>query len=95
MSDSVKKIFMVLIVAVACVMIGAFVLNVLMPNLIKTGTNAVEGQLYNATGIRVDMNGDGFDQNTNQTYTGGVQAGTGNGTGDTSGKNVGGFKKAN
>ena len=93
---SVKKIFITLITVVACVMLGAFVLNVLMPNAIKTGTNAVESQLYRATGIKMDFNGD-RDQsvysNSNQVYGGGVQAGADKGNGDLNGENVGGFKK--
>lgn len=56
---SVKKIFIILIVVVACVMIGALVLNTLMPNITKSLVNAVEGMVYNATGMQFDWNGDG------------------------------------
>lgn len=89
---SVKKIFITLITVVACVMIGAFVLNVLMPNAIKTGTNAVEDQLYKATGIKLDFNGDGVQNAQNSTYTGAYKATQDQGTGDNDGKNVDGFK---
>lgn len=91
---SVKKIFITLITVVACVMIGAFVLNVLMPNAIKTGTNAIEDQMYKATGIKLDFNGDGVQQNAqNNTYTGAYKAAQDRGTGDDNGKNVSGFTK--
>ena len=55
----VKKIFMILIGVVACVVIGALVLNVLLPNATKSMINAVEGQIFNATGMSFDFNGDG------------------------------------
>ena len=57
MSDSVKKIFIVLIVVVACVMIGALVLNVLMPNVMVTLVDSVENMINRATGMSVDFNG--------------------------------------
>lgn len=59
MSDSVKKIFIVLIVVVACVMIGALVLNVLMPNVMVTLVDSVENMINRATGMSVDFNGNG------------------------------------
>ena len=90
---NVKKIFITLITVVACVMIGAFVLNVLMPNAIKTGTNAIEDQLYRATGIKLDFNGDGVQNAQNNTYNGAYHASQEQGTGTNNGQNVGGFKK--
>lgn len=60
MSDSVKKIFIVLIVVVACVMIGALVLNVLMPNVMVTIVDSVENMINRATGMSVDFNGNGI-----------------------------------
>lgn len=65
---SVGKIFKVLIIIVACVIIGAIVLNVLLPNVMVSMVNAVEGQIFNATGMSFDFNGDGA--------TGTVGAGT-------------------
>ena len=56
---SVSKIFKVLIVIVACVIIGALVLNVFLPNTVTALSNAVEGSIYNATGMSFDLNGDG------------------------------------
>lgn len=59
MSSSVKKIFTVLIVMVACVMIGALVLNILLPNVATTVVDALEGMVHNATGMTFDWNGNG------------------------------------
>ena len=64
---SVSKIFKILIVIVACVIIGALVLNVFLPNVVTSLSNAVEGSIYNATGMSFDFNGDG----TNGGSTGG------------------------
>jgi hypothetical protein len=55
----VKKIFILLITIVCCVVIGALVLNVLLPNVTKTLINAVEDYIYKATRISFDFNGDG------------------------------------
>lgn len=56
---SVKKIFIILITIVACVILGAFLLNVLMPNAVTQVVNAVEQSIYSGTGISMDLNGDG------------------------------------
>lgn len=56
---SVKKIFVILITIVACVAIGALVLNILMPNAVTQVVNATENMIYKATGIEFDFNGDG------------------------------------
>lgn len=56
---SVKKIFIILITIVACVILGALVLNVLMPNVVTQVVNAVEQSIYSGTGISMDLNGDG------------------------------------
>lgn len=55
---SVGKIFKILIIIVACVIIGAIVLNVLLPNATTSLVNAVEAQIFNATGMSFDFNGD-------------------------------------
>lgn len=57
MSGSVKKIFTVLIVMVACVVVGALVLNVLLPNVSSSLVDALETMVYNATGMTFDWNG--------------------------------------
>lgn len=56
---SVQKIFMTLIIVVACVILGAFVLNALLPNVIAGMSNSAESMLKNATGMSFDVNGDG------------------------------------
>jgi len=68
---SVAKIFKVLIIVVACVIIGALVLNVLLPNTTSALVNAVEDNIFNATGMKFNLNGDGHTggTNTNQEYT--------------------------
>jgi hypothetical protein len=59
MSDTVKKLFTVLIVVVICIVVGAFAINILVPNALTGVTNAVEDTIYSATGIGLDLNGDG------------------------------------
>ncbi len=55
----VKKIFILLITVVACVIIGALVLNVLLPNGTTAIIDATEQQLANGTGMSFDFNGNG------------------------------------
>lgn len=57
---SVKKIFIVLITVVACVMVGALVLNILMPNVMVTLVDSVENMIFRATGMSLDFNGNGI-----------------------------------
>lgn len=66
---SVKKIFITLITIVVCVILGAFVINTLMPNMVDTIIDAAEGQIFRATGL-------GFDFNANDK--GGVDTGKNN-----------------
>jgi hypothetical protein len=54
----VRKIFVVLVTIVACVIIGALVLNVLLPNVTTGIINAAEDMIFNATGMSFDFNGD-------------------------------------
>lgn len=56
---SVKKIFIILITVVACVMLGALILNILMPNVMTSVVDSVENMVYNATGMKMDFNGNG------------------------------------
>lgn len=89
---NVKKIFMTLIVVVACVMIGALVLNVLLPNAATTLVDSVEGMIFNATGMSFDFNGNGSGGSANKsgTYSGNEKDDTG--TNDkTAGDQVEGF----
>ena len=67
---SIAKIFKVLIIVVACVIIGALVLNVLLPNTTKSLVNAVENQVFNATGLSFDFNGDGNGITGGRDHTG-------------------------
>ena len=59
MSGSVKKIFTVLIVAVGCVLVGAFILNTLLPNTAKVMVDSIENLIFKATGISLDINNNG------------------------------------
>lgn len=61
---SVAKIFKTLIVVVVCVIIGAFVLNTLLPNVVANLCNTIENGIKNATGISFDLNGDGVGQSS-------------------------------
>ena len=97
---SVKKIFITLIVVVACVMLGALLLNVLMPNVTRSVVNAIEDTIFSATGMQFDFNGDatvGGETNASvgggNGYDGVTTVGEGNdGTAvDTNGNNVNGF----
>lgn len=74
MSENVKKIFLVLITIVACVLIGAFLLNVLLPNTTTTTVDAVEDMIYKATGLSFDLNKNGKYGRSNTRY-GGTQDG--------------------
>lgn len=90
---SVAKIFKTLIVVVLCVIIGAFVLNTLMPNVIAGLCNTVENGIKNATGISFDLNGDGVGksaqtQKANTTVTNGANV-----TGYNSGTDLGSGSK--
>lgn len=67
---NVKKIFITLITVVACVILGAFVLNVLMPNVTTTLINSVEDQIFKATSLEFDFNNDGVIGSNNSTYEG-------------------------
>ena len=78
----VRKIFIVLITVVVCVILGAFVLNVLMPNMVATLINAVEGTIYSATGMSFDFNGDGQHGAANNAASGQDQNAAVTGTDD-------------
>lgn len=67
---NVKKIFITLITVVACVILGAFVLNTLMPNVTTTLINTVEDQIFKATSLKFDFNNDGTIGSNNNTYEG-------------------------
>ena len=83
---SVQKIFMTLIIVVACVILGAFVLNALLPNVIAGLSNSAESMLKNATGMSFDINGDG-----QVGTTGAKDANKGTKTDSSEGSNVSGY----
>lgn len=85
---NVKKIFITLITVVACVILGAFVLNTLMPNATTTLINAVEDQIFKATSLEFDFNNDNNRGTDDNSYVG--QNSDDTVTGDT-GDNVIGF----
>lgn len=85
---NVKKIFITLITVVACVILGAFVLNTLMPNVTTTLINAVEDQIFKATSLEFDFNNDNNAGTNDKSYVG--QNSDDTVTGDT-GDNVIGF----
>lgn len=88
---NVKKIFITLITVVACVILGAFVLNTLMPNVTTTLINAVEDQIFKATNLKFDFNNDNDAGTNDNSYAG--QNSDKTVTGDT-GNNVVGFSGA-
>jgi hypothetical protein len=55
----VKKIFIILIGVVAVVILGAFVLNILMPNVTEQLVDATEDLVFSATGLEFDFNANG------------------------------------
>lgn len=55
----VQKVFKILITVVVCVMLGAMIINVLVPNVVANVIDATEGMIYKSTGIAFDFNGNG------------------------------------
>ena len=88
---NVKKIFITLITVVACVILGAFVLNTLMPNVTTTLIDAVEDQIFKATSLEFDFNNNKNAGTNSNSYAG--QNSDDTVTGDT-GDNVIGFSGA-
>lgn len=87
---NVKKIFLTLVTIVGCVIIGALVLNVLLPNVTTTLINATEDMLYKATGMSFDFNND---ETKGGAHTGAYDGSKGdNNTNGTTGAGVTGYK---
>ena len=86
----VKKIFTVLITIVACVLIGALVLNFLLPNAATGLVDTSEDMIFKATGIAFDFAGDGHKAAANANGTA-ITATQASGAGTTKGA-VTGFK---
>jgi hypothetical protein len=78
----VSGIFKTLIVVVACIIVGALVLNYLLPNTVSLMCNFVEDAIYNGTGLKFDLNGDD-------------KIGTGNTSGDYSKNSIANDNKNN
>lgn len=85
---NVKKIFMTLVTIVAAVLLGALLLNILMPNVTTTMIDASEDMVYKATGLKFDFNANGNVGSNTNNYKGATGGSTGTGTGI-----VDGFKK--
>ena len=94
MSSTVKNVFKVLIVAVVMLIVGAFLINILAPNAVNQVSNAVEQQIWKATGISLDFNGDKYGGKDGGKATDGAirndQSGTIGNNGNTA---VTGFKR--
>lgn len=58
---NVTGIFKTLIIIVACVAVGAIILNVLLPNVVVSVVDTAEDMIYSATKISFDFNGNGND----------------------------------
>ena len=88
---NVKKIFIVLVTIVACVILGAFVLNILMPNVVTTVIDATEDMIYKATGLAFDFDKNGNrGNNSNAQYDGETAGGQGTVQGNVDGFTAGG-----
>lgn len=55
----VQGIFKTLVIVVCCVVLGAMVLNIFLPNVVTQLSNVVEDSIYKGTGMSFDFNGDG------------------------------------
>lgn len=84
---SVKKIFVILITIVACVIIGALVLNIILPNTATSLVNATEDQIYKASGLTFDLNGDGTSGSDNVEYDAAESSDVDDASGDVEGWN--------
>lgn len=75
-----KKVFTILITIVICLVIGGFILNTVMPNVVDQAVMAVEDSIFNATGFSFDIDGNGRAGSASSgSYTAGT---TGNATDD-------------
>ena len=66
---SVKKIFITLVVIVMCIILGAFLINVFLPNATAQVINAAEDAVYKSTGMQFDFNADGHKGQNNEDYS--------------------------
>lgn len=56
---NVSGIFKILIIVVACIIVGGILLNVLLPNGLNSIVGWMESGVKAATGSNFDLNGDG------------------------------------
>jgi uncharacterized protein involved in outer membrane biogenesis len=56
---NVSGIFKILIIVVACIIVGGILLNVLLPNGLNGIVGWMEDGVHAATGANFDLNGDG------------------------------------
>lgn len=90
---NVTGIFKTLIIIVACVAIGALVLNILLPNVSIALVNMTEDMIFKATKMKFDFNKDGDVGATNQSNTQSSKVNKNdNGNATQAGAHVEGFK---
>lgn len=67
----VQGIFKTLVIVVCCIVLGAMVLNIFLPNVVTQLSNVVEDSIYKGTGMSFDFNGDGHGggANVSNSYT--------------------------
>lgn len=86
---NVSGIFKILIIVVACIIVGGILLNVLLPNGLNGIIGWMESGIMAATGAEFDLNGDGeIGTPTAQTQ----QAGDGSDGAGVTGYNDGNFQ---
>lgn len=88
---NVAGIFKTLIIIVACVAIGALVLNILLPNVAVALVDATEDMIFKATKMSFNFNGNTHVGGTNVNNTQGSQV-TDQQAGTTTGTGVEGFQ---
>lgn len=67
----VQGIFKTLVILVCCIVLGAMVLNIFLPNVVTQLSNVVEDSIFKGTGMSFDFNGDGQGggANASNSYT--------------------------
>lgn len=67
----VQGIFKTLVILVCCIVLGAMVLNIFLPNVVTQLSNVVEDSIFKGTGMSFDFNGDGRGggANASNSYT--------------------------
>lgn len=67
----VQGIFKTLVILVCCIVLGAMVLNIFLPNVVTQLSKVVEDSIFKGTGMSFDFNGDGKGggANASNSYT--------------------------